>query len=99
MQHGWTGTPLERTYQGRKGMQVGNIDLRKLRFVADKGFGFWKELFGVMLGNDRLQQEGEAQQERATAQMKSLRREVEAQKHEAKAEIFEQREKAAQRAK
>ena len=80
-------------------MQVGNIDMSKLRFVADKGFGFWKELFGVLFGNDRLQQEGEAQQERATAQMKSLRGELAAQKQEARAEIFEQREKAAQRAK
>ena len=80
-------------------MKVGNIDIRKLRFVADKGFGFWKELFGVLIGNDHLQQEGESQQERATAQLKSLRGEVEAQKQEAKAEFFEQREKAAQRAK
>jgi uncharacterized protein YjbJ (UPF0337 family) len=80
-------------------MQVGTIDISKLRFVADKGFGFWKELFGVLIGNDRLQQEGEAQQERATAQMKSLRNEVQAQKQEAKATMFEQREKAAQQAK
>ena len=79
-------------------MQIGNIDISKLRFVADKGFGFWKELFGVLLNSDRLQQEGEAQQEWATAQMKSLRGEVEAQKQDAKAAMFEKREKAAQQA-
>jgi hypothetical protein len=80
-------------------MQIGTIDVSKLRFVADKGFGFWKEFLGVLFNNDRLQQEGESQQERATAQMKALRSEVEAQKEEAKASTFEKREKAAQQAK
>jgi hypothetical protein len=50
-----------------------------------------ESLFGVLVGNDHLQQGGEAQQERATARMKSLRGEVAAQKQEV-------REKAAQRA-
>jgi uncharacterized protein YjbJ (UPF0337 family) len=80
-------------------MQIGSIDVGKLRFVADKGFGLSKELMGVVVGSDRLQQEGEAQQERATAQLKALRGEIEAQKQEAKASAFEKRQKAAQHAK
>jgi uncharacterized protein YjbJ (UPF0337 family) len=80
-------------------MQIGTIDLNKLRGVADKAIGLGKELLGVVVGNDRLQQEGEAQQERATAELKALRDEVRAQKEEAKAETFEKRQRAAQRAK
>ena len=77
-------------------MQIGTVDVNKLRGVADKGLGLGKELVGVMVGNDRLQQEGEAQQERATAEMKALRDEIRAQKEEAKAEANERRQKAAQ---
>jgi uncharacterized protein YjbJ (UPF0337 family) len=80
-------------------MQIGTIDLNKLRGVADKAIGLGKELLGVLVGNDRLQQEGEAQQERATAELKALRDELRAQKEDAKAETLEKRERAAQRAK
>jgi hypothetical protein len=80
-------------------MQIGRIDVNKLRGVADKGVGFGKEFVGTLLGNERLQEAGEAQQERATEELRALRKEVEAQKHEAKAETLEQRQKAAQRAK
>ncbi|HEV3227040.1 MAG TPA: CsbD family protein [Acidimicrobiales bacterium] len=80
-------------------MQVGQVDLNKLRGVGDKALGLAKEFLGVLIGNDRLQQEGEAQQERATEELKALRKELEAQRKEAVAEMHEQREKSAQRAK
>ena len=80
-------------------MQIGTIDLNKLRGLSDKLFGLGKEFLGVILGNDRLQDEGEAQQERATAELKALREELKAQKKDAKADALEQRQKAAQRAK
>ena len=80
-------------------MQVGTIDLDKIRGIGDKGLGFTKEFVGVVINNDRLQQEGEAQQERATKQLRALRKEAEAQAKEAKAELAERRERAAQRAK
>ena len=80
-------------------MQIGRIDVTKLRGIVDKAFGLAKELVGVLSGNDRLQQEGEAQQERATAELKALREEMKAQKHDAKAELMEKREQAAQKAK
>jgi hypothetical protein len=34
---------------------------------------------GVLVNNDRLQQEGDAQQERASEQLKALRKQAEAQ--------------------
>lgn len=80
-------------------MQVGTVDLNKLRGITDKALGLAKELVGVLFGNDRLQREGEAQQERAAEELKALRKEVEAQRKEAVAEMYEGREKAAQRAK
>ena len=80
-------------------MQIGRIDLTKLRGLTDKTVGLAKEILGAFVGNERLQDEGQAQQERATAELKSLRAEVRAQKEDAKAEAAEQRERAAQRAK
>jgi F0F1-type ATP synthase membrane subunit b/b' len=80
-------------------MQIGRIDLNKLRGIGDKFVGLNKEFIGTISGNDRLVQEGEAQQARATEELKALRREAEAEGHEAKAEALEQRQKAAQRAK
>jgi uncharacterized protein YjbJ (UPF0337 family) len=80
-------------------MQVGTIDVNKLRGVTDKGVGLGKELVGVLIGSDRLQREGEAQQERATAELKALRDEMKAEKLDAKAEASEVRERTAQRAK
>ena len=80
-------------------MQIGTIDLNHLRGIGNKAIGLGKELFGVLLGNDRLQDEGEAQQERATAELKALREELKAQKEDTKAGAMETRESAAQRAK
>ena len=80
-------------------MQIGRLDLNKLRGIGDKFIGLNKELVGTVIGNERLQQEGEAQQERAAEELKGLRKEAEAQAKEAKAEALEQRQKAAQRAK
>ena len=80
-------------------MQIGTIDLNKLRGVGDKAIGLAKESVGVLIGNDRLQDEGEAQQERATAELKAMREELKAQKEEAKASAMEKRQRAAQRSK
>jgi uncharacterized protein YjbJ (UPF0337 family) len=80
-------------------MQLGNIDLNKLRGIGDKFVGLNKELVGTIIGNEKLQQEGTAQQERATEELKGLRQEAKAQAKEAKADALEQRQKAAQRAK
>ncbi len=80
-------------------MQVGRIDINKLRGVSDKALGLGKELIGVLTGNERWQTEGEAQQERAAEELKALRKELEAQRHEATAEVHEQRQRTAQKAK
>jgi uncharacterized protein YjbJ (UPF0337 family) len=85
--------------QKEAAMQVGRVDLNQLRGVSDKAFGLAKEFIGVLTGSEKWQQEGEAQQERATEELKALRKQLEAQGKEAVAEMHEQREKTAQRAK
>ena len=80
-------------------MRIGTIDLNKLQGISDKFFGLTKEYVGVLVNNNRLQEEGEAQQEKATEKLKALREEIEAQGHEAKAKTAEQRQKAAQASK
>jgi hypothetical protein len=67
--------------------------------LCDKGLGFGMEAIGVVIGNDRLQREGQAQQERATEELKALSKELEAERKDAEAEVHETRQKVAQRAK
>ncbi|MBV8961199.1 MAG: CsbD family protein [Actinobacteria bacterium] len=80
-------------------MQFRTVDPDKLRGLADKVFGLTKEIIGEVVGNERFQKEGEAQQAKGTEKLKALRKELEAQAKEAKAELFEQKQKAAQRVK
>jgi len=80
-------------------VQIGKVDLNKLRGIGDKFIGLNKEFVGTLVGNDKLAQEGEAQQARATEELRALKAEAEAETKEAKAEALEQKQRAAQRAK
>jgi uncharacterized protein YjbJ (UPF0337 family) len=80
-------------------VQLLNIDLKQLRGLADKAFGLSKELLGSVLGNERLAEEGESQQERATHELKALRADVKAEAERAKAQTQEGRQRAAQKVK
>jgi uncharacterized protein YjbJ (UPF0337 family) len=80
-------------------VQIGTVDLNKLRGIGDKVVGLVKELVGTLVGNESMQKAGEAQQERATEQIRALRAEVKAEAKDAKAAAFEQKERAAQAAK
>ena len=80
-------------------MQIGTIDVNKLKGIGDKAMGLSKELVGTITGNERMQEAGEAQQEKAAETLRALRSEAKAQAKEAKADVLEQRQKAAQAAK
>lgn len=80
-------------------MQLLNIDLKQLRGLSNKALGLNKELLGSVLGNERLAEEGEAQQERATHELKALRADVKAEAERAKASTQEGRQRAAQKVK
>jgi len=80
-------------------VNVGKIDMTQLRGVSDKGVGLVKELAGTLLGNESLQRQGEAQQDRASEELKALRKQAEAEAKQEKADTLEKSQKAAQRAK
>jgi uncharacterized protein YjbJ (UPF0337 family) len=80
-------------------MNARTIDPGKVRALVDKMLGLGKEVVGVVIDNDRLQDQGNRQQDKGTATLKSLRNEARAQAKEAKAETMERKERATQRAK
>ena len=80
-------------------MRVGNVELDHIRGLGDKFVGLGKEIAGTVIGHDRLQEAGEAQQARGTESLKALRKQAKAQAKDTKAQTFEQQERAAQRAK
>ena len=80
-------------------MRIGNVELDHVRGLGDKFVGLGKELAGTVIGNDRLQDAGEAQQARGTESLKALRQEAKAEAKEAKARANEARQRTAQRAK
>jgi uncharacterized protein YjbJ (UPF0337 family) len=80
-------------------MQLGQVDLNKLRGLGDKALGLAKEIVGTIANNDRLVEEGDAQQSRAAEELRAMRKELEAQRNEVKADALEQKQKVAQRAK
>ncbi len=80
-------------------MRIGTVDINKLRGIGDKFVGLGRELIGTLTDNRPLIEAGEAQQERATEQLRALRAEIKAEKADAKAAAFEQEQKVAQAAK
>ena len=80
-------------------MQIPRIDPKNALGLIDKVVGLGKEIFGSVLGNDRVAKAGQVQQEKGTERMKAVRSQTEAKSHQAKATAAEQRQKAAQRRK
>ncbi|MDQ6798803.1 MAG: hypothetical protein M3011_12450, partial [Actinomycetota bacterium] len=56
--------------------------------MSDKFVGLAKEATGVIINNDSLQRAGEAQQDRATETLKSLRKEAEAESKDRKSDAI-----------
>jgi uncharacterized protein YjbJ (UPF0337 family) len=80
-------------------VKIGNVDLNQLRGFADKFLGLQKELFGTVFGNERISNEGRAQQEKGTKQLKALRAQTAADKARTEAKVQERRQRTATRAK
>ena len=57
-------------------MRIGTIELNHLRGLGDKVVGLAKEVTGTVVGSDRLQEAGDAQQARGTQSLKALRKQV-----------------------
>lgn len=54
-------------------MQIATTDVRKLSGILDKFVGLSKEAVGVLINNESLQREGDAQQTKASEKLKALR--------------------------
>jgi uncharacterized protein YjbJ (UPF0337 family) len=80
-------------------MNTRPVDPGKLRGLLDKAFGLGKEVVGVVIDNDRLQDEGNRQQEKGSASLKALRNQGRAKAQEAKADALERKQRATQRTK
>ncbi|MBV9097694.1 MAG: hypothetical protein JO079_06530 [Frankiaceae bacterium] len=80
-------------------MRIPRIDPKDATGLYDKVVGLGKEVVGEVLDQQRLIEAGEAQQAKGTEKLKAIREQAKADAHKAKASTYEQREKAAQKAK
>lgn len=79
-------------------MRIPRIDPKDATGLLDKVVGLGKEVAGEVVGNDRMIQAGEAQQDKGTEKLKAVRDQAKADAHSAKAKGYAQKERAAQRA-
>ena len=80
-------------------MRIPRIDPKNALGLLDKVIGLGKEIVGSVVGNDRLAEAGQVQQEKGTERLKAVRAQTEAKGHQATAAAAEQAQKAAQRRK
>jgi uncharacterized protein YjbJ (UPF0337 family) len=80
-------------------MKIGNVDVNAARGFIDKTIGLQKEVLGTVLGRENLSNEGKAQQDRGSAQLKALKAEAKADKARVDAKVQEKRQQAASRTK
>jgi len=80
-------------------VKIGNVDISLLKGFVDKVLGLQKEFLGTVLGRENLSNEGKAQQEKGTKQLKALKAEAEADQARVEAKVQEGRQRSASRAK
>ncbi|MBJ7338712.1 CsbD family protein [Mycolicibacterium sp.] len=66
-----------------------------VKSVIDGAVGIAKQVLGIVFSNDRLQEQGKAQQDKAEAEKDVAKKEAEAEAARAEAKTQEAREKAA----
>ena len=80
-------------------MRIPRVSPKNLTGFLDKVVGLGKEFVGELLSNRSLTQAGEAQQDKGTEKLKALRAQIEADSHQAAAEVHEARQRVAAGAK
>ena len=80
-------------------MRIPRIDPKDATGLFDKVVGLGKEVVGEVFDQERLIESGEAQQAKGTEKLKAIRQQAKADAHKAKAKTYDQRERAAQKAK
>ncbi|OBK72777.1 general stress protein CsbD [Mycobacterium sp. 1274761.0] len=71
--------------------------IEAVRGIVSGAIGFTKQVVGLILGRNDLQEEGRAQVDKASNQLDAARAEAEAEKARAKANAQEKRQKSASR--
>lgn len=80
-------------------MRIPRISPKNATGFLDKIVGLGKEFTGDLFDNNALVQAGEAQQDKGTEKLKALRAQLEADSHQAAAQVHEARQKIAAGAK
>ena len=80
-------------------MRIPRVSPKNLTGFLDKIIGLGKEFVGDLTNSRSLIQAGEAQQDKGTEKLKALRSQIEADSHQALAEVHETRQKLAAGAK
>lgn len=77
-------------------MDLPRIDPKNAAGLVDKVAGLTKEVVGTVVGNDKLTDAGQVQQEKGTERLKAIKAQAKADAHETKASAAESRQKSAQ---
>ena len=80
-------------------MRIPRIDPKDATGLIDKVVGLGKEVVGEVFDEKRLIEAGEAQQAKGTEKLKAIREQAKADAHKAQAKTYDERERAAQKAK
>jgi uncharacterized protein YjbJ (UPF0337 family) len=80
-------------------MQIARIDPKNAKGLVDKVVGLGKEIVGTLTNSERLEKAGQVQQEEAAERIKSIKAELRADVHEAKASAAGRAQRSAQKTK
>jgi uncharacterized protein YjbJ (UPF0337 family) len=80
-------------------MRIPRVDPKDATGLFDKVVGLGKEITGEIFDRESLIKAGEAQQAKGTEKLKAIRQQTKADVHKAKAQTYDAKERAAQRAK
>ena len=80
-------------------MRIPRVDPKDATGLFDKVVGLGKEITGEIFDRSSLIEAGEAQQAKGTEKLKAIRQQAKADTHKAKAQAYDAKERAAQRAK
>ena len=80
-------------------MRIPRVDPKDATGLLDKVVGLGKEITGEIFDRESLIKAGEAQQAKGTEKLKAIRQQAKADAHKTKAQAYDAKERAAQRAK
>jgi hypothetical protein len=80
-------------------MQLGQVDINKLRGLGDKAVGLAKKFVGTIVDNDSSSTKAMCNRRARPKKLRAIRKEIEAQRKAAKADVLEHTRKVAECAK